>query len=351
MKICAVRGATTVDKNEKKDILSRTAALLKQMMDCNSLTLHDIISVIFTATKDIDAVYPAVAARELGMTGIPLMCCQEMDVTGSLPLCIRVLMHFQLTEVRAVQPVYLEKAVMLRPDLTGFAPGGDVNPDKKLTIAIDGPAGAGKSTIAKRLAEKLAILYLDTGAMYRAVGLKVMEAGGDPADPSDVIPLLDRTDVVVRYENGAQRVYLDGRDVTDKIRTKQISGAASAVAVIPEVRRKLVNLQREIASRTSLVMDGRDIGTYVLPDADVKIFLTASPEERARRRWEELRQKGMDQDYANVWKEITNRDHNDSNRSFAPLKKAKDAVWIDTTNKAIDEVITEIESLLQAQRG
>ncbi|WZL78144.1 (d)CMP kinase [Eubacteriales bacterium mix99] len=222
--------------------------------------------------------------------------------------------------------------------------------NRNLVIAIDGPAGAGKSTIAKKLAKKLAILYLDTGAMYRAVGLNILEAGRDPADPLDVLPLLDHMDIAVRYENGLQAVYLNGRNVTDKIRTQQVSGAASAVAVLPEVRKKLVNLQREIASNVSLVMDGRDIGTYVLPNADIKIFLTASPKERTRRRWKELRENGEDPDYDDIRKEIAERDRNDSNRSFAPLKKAEDALLIDTTNKAIDEVVNEIEGLIQVRR-
>jgi cytidylate kinase len=353
MKVYAIRGAITVNENDKEEILSKTALLLKQMLEQNTLQLRDIISVIFTATNDIDAVYPAAAARELGMTDIPLLCFQEMHVAGSLPLCIRIMMHVQPAEDREMHAVYLEKAASLRPDLAGRNPAESISrvPARKFNIAIDGPAGAGKSTIAKMLAKKLDILYLDTGAMYRAIGLKVLESGKDPEKPSDVIPLLDSTDILVEYENGSQRVYLDGRDITDKIRTQQISGAASAVAVIPEVRRKLVSIQRKIASRSSLVMDGRDIGTYVLPHADLKIFLTASPEERARRRWEELRQKGTDQEYHAVLQEIVNRDHNDSSRSISPLKRAEDAALIDTTNNTIDEVITEIESLLQALRG
>jgi cytidylate kinase len=353
MKVYAIRGAITVNKNDKDEILSKTAALLKKMIETNSLQFTDMISIIFTATKDIDAVYPAAAARELGMTGVPLLCFQEMYVAGSLPLCIRVLMHVQLAEDREVKHVYLEKAVTLRPDLADTASLGASlgSTGHKFAIAIDGPAGAGKSTIAKMLAKKLDILYLDTGAMYRAVGLKVLDSGGDPGDPAAVISVLKHTDVAVRYENGSPKVFLDGTDVTDRIRTQRISAAASSVATIPEVRYKLVDLQRKIASDTSVVMDGRDIGTYVLPNADLKIFLTASPEERARRRWEELRQKGAVQEYNTVLQDVMSRDNNDSSRAVCPLKKAEDAVLVDTTNKTVEEVIAEIEGLLQARRG
>lgn len=344
MRIAAVRGAITVNKNDKDEILSKTTALLKEIIERNKLEFDNIISVIFTATRDIDEVYPAVAARELGMTNIPLFCCQEMYVKGSLPMCIRVLMHLQLSDNRTLKPVYLERAVKLRPDIASLA-------ETMLTIAIDGPAGAGKSTIAGLLAKRLGINYLDTGAMYRAVGLKVIEAGGDPSVSSDVIPLLEHTEVGIEYQNGIQRVYLDGRDVTDRLRTQEISAAASAVAVIPEVRLKLVEVQRDIASKTSLVMDGRDIGTYVLPNANFKIFLTASPEERARRRWLELREKGVNQDYNQVLEDIIVRDKNDSSRDFAPLKRANDAVFMDTTGKTVDEVIGEIESLIETRRG
>ncbi|HOB19523.1 MAG TPA: (d)CMP kinase [Clostridiales bacterium] len=220
----------------------------------------------------------------------------------------------------------------------------------KYTIAIDGPAGAGKSTIAKLLAKKLNIMYLDTGAMYRAFALKVLEAGLDPEVKTDVEKVVDQTEISIEYENGTQRVYLDKRDVTDEIRSEQVSKAASAVAVIPEVRKKLVQLQRRIAATNNLVMDGRDIGTYVLPDADLKIFLTASAEERARRRWSELRSRGLEVDFESVLSDIIKRDHNDSNREFAPLKKADDAVLIDTTDKSIQEVVEQIESLVDFRR-
>ena len=334
MKLYAIRGAITVSKNNEQEILLKTKNLLTNLVEKNELELQDIISIIFTATRDIDAVYPAVAARELGMTSIPLTCCQEMHVEGSLPLCIRVLMHVQLEEERKIHHVYLGKAKLLRPDLTN------------LTIAIDGPAGAGKSTIARLLAKKMGILYLDTGAMYRAMGLKVLEEGRNPRDPGDVIPLLPSTNISVELDKEGQKVFLDGREVTNRIRTQEISNAASNVATIPEVRQKLVELQRELAKKNSLVIDGRDIGTYVIPNATLKVFLTATPEERAHRRWKELKEKGIDTNYNDILHEIISRDANDSNRSFAPLRKAEDAVLIDTTNKNIDQVIEEIENLL-----
>jgi cytidylate kinase len=336
MKFYALRGATTVTKNDRDEILLRTTELIRQLLNENSLDCKDIVSIIFTATKDIDAVYPAVAARKMGMTSVPLMCCQEMDVKGSLPMCIRVMLHIQLEEERVLSPVYLEKAVVLRPDIA------------KLTIAIDGPAGAGKSTVARLLAQRMGILYLDTGAMYRAMALKVLKQGGDPAKPEDVIPLLADTDIQVQHGNGDQTIMLDGRDVTSEIRANSVSNAASDVATIPEVRIKLVELQRGIAEQVSLVMDGRDIGTHVMPDAALKVFLTAAPEERARRRWKELKQKGnLNIDFDTILNEIIKRDENDSKRTYAPLKKADDAVLIDTTQKSIEQVVDEIESLLK----
>ncbi len=336
MNLYALRGAITVIENSKEEILKQTRRLLSEIMHRNFLVNEEIISITFTATKDLDAVYPAVAARELGMTSIPLSCCQEMYVAGSLEKCIRVLIHIQLHEKRDLKPVYLDKAVRLRPDLAA------------VTIAIDGPAGAGKSTVAKILAEKLGILYLDTGAMYRAIGLKVIQSGGNPKSTEDVLPLLPSTDIKVQYDKGGQRIYLDGREVTNDIRTQQISTAAADVGTIQAVRQKLVELQQQIAKESSLVMDGRDIGTHVMPQASLKVFLTASSEERARRRYEELKQKGMETEYHKVLQDIIHRDNNDTNREYAPLQKAEDAILIDTTNKNIDQVVNEIESLLKA---
>lgn len=215
-----------------------------------------------------------------------------------------------------------------------------------MKIAIDGPAGAGKSTIAKLLAKKLGILYLDTGAMYRAVGLKAIENGIDVTDETAVKKMLDSTTVDVKSEEGVQHVYLDGKDVTGKIREHRVSKAASDISAVPCVRYRMVDLQREIAARCDTVLDGRDIGTFVLPNAEYKIFLTASVAERARRRYEELKAKGEECTLESVASDIEKRDYNDSHRALAPLRKADDAVEIDTTDLSIEEVADKITALI-----
>lgn len=215
-----------------------------------------------------------------------------------------------------------------------------------MKIAIDGPAGAGKSTIAKLLAKKLGILYLDTGAMYRAVGLKAIENGVDVTDETAVKKMLDSTTVDVKSEEGVQHVYLDGKDVTGKIREHRVSKAASDISAVPCVRYRMVDLQREIAARCDTVLDGRDIGTFVLPNAEYKIFLTASVAERARRRYEELKAKGEECTLESVASDIEKRDYNDSHRALAPLRKADDAVEIDTTDLSIEEVADKITALI-----
>ncbi|MDR0426562.1 MAG: (d)CMP kinase [Clostridiales bacterium] len=216
-----------------------------------------------------------------------------------------------------------------------------------MNIAIDGPAGAGKSTIAKLLAGELNILYLDTGAMYRAAALRVLRAGGDCQNPADAERIAGGADIAVRYEGGAQRVYLDGADVTAAIREPHISKAASDVSAHPAVRYKMVELQREIAKNTDMILDGRDIGTFVLPHAAYKFFLTADADERARRRYDEQKAKGMRVDLNLVKAEILARDANDSGRALAPLKKAADAVEIDTTALSIAEVVQKLLSYIR----
>lgn len=216
-----------------------------------------------------------------------------------------------------------------------------------LNIAIDGPAGAGKSTVAKLLAKQLNVIYLDTGAMYRAVALKAIEQGMDVSDTDALSVLLEDTDIDISYVDEQQHVLLDGHDVTDIIRTPEVSDGASKVAAIPAVRLKLVELQRRIARMHDVVMDGRDIGTFVLPNADVKFYLTASIEERARRRLEEMCAKGYEHSLDDVKDDIKARDKNDSEREFAPLRKADDAILIDSTDKTVDEVVEEMLSFIR----
>lgn len=215
--------------------------------------------------------------------------------------------------------------------------------NKNVAVAIDGPAGAGKSTIAKLISKKLKIVYLDTGAMYRAVALKAIRQNIDTSDGEKLSELVKDINIKVEYIDEEQRIYLDGEDVSDFIRTPEMSLGASNVAVIPEVRIKMVELQRKIASKCSVVMDGRDIGTYVLPNATLKIFLNASIDERAKRRYNEQLSKGIkDVSFEEVKQDIIYRDKNDSSRAFAPLAKAQDAIELDTTVMSIDEVVVKI---------
>ena len=204
---------------------------------------------------------------------------------------------------------------------------------KHISIAIDGPAGAGKSTLARQLAGELGYLYVDTGAIYRTVAVKTCRAGVDAADAEKVIPLLNNMDIRMEYDaQGVQRMYLDGEDVSEAIREHHISGLASKVSAIPAVRAFLLDFQRKQAREHNVIMDGRDIGTVVLPNADVKIFLTASPEARAQRRTLELQQKGQQADFEGILRDIMERDEQDRNRPIAPLKQADDAVLVDTTD-------------------
>ncbi len=206
---------------------------------------------------------------------------------------------------------------------------------KIFQIAIDGPSGAGKSTIAKRVAEELAIDYIDTGAMYRAVGLKILRLGIPMEENETLFEMLGDTDV--DFSEG--RVYLDGEDVSDVIRTQEVSKAASDCSAFATVRRKLVELQQAMGKRKSVIMDGRDIGTVVLKDAEYKFYLTATAEERAMRRFKELQAKGSSDTYEKVLEDVNKRDYNDMHREVDPLRQAEDAVLIDSTNMSIEEVV------------
>ena len=218
-----------------------------------------------------------------------------------------------------------------------------------MKIAIDGPSGAGKSTAAKLMAKELGITYIDTGAMYRAVALKAIRAGKDPGSEEDAIEVLKGLDLKIFYENGDQLVFLDGENVTDKIRTPEVSKGASDISAFKDIRLKLVEIQRGMASEFDVIMDGRDIGTFVFPDAEFKFYLTADEEERARRRYEELKVKDSQLTFEKCLEDLRYRDVNDSKRAFAPLKKADDAVLVDSTHMFPDEVVKTMTDMIKAE--
>lgn len=215
-----------------------------------------------------------------------------------------------------------------------------------ISIAIDGPAGAGKSTIARRVAQELGYLYVDTGALYRAIALHMLRAGKNPAAPEEVIPQLEAVEVSLRYVGGEQQVLLGAENVSESIRTPEVAAASSKVSAIPQVREYLLSLQRDIAEQNDVVMDGRDIGTVVLPHAQVKIFLTASLEERARRRWKELLEKGS-ANFDTVLADVKKRDEQDSTRAIAPLVQAPDAILVDTTGNTLEQSVDRMLTVIR----
>lgn len=218
-------------------------------------------------------------------------------------------------------------------------------------IAIDGPAGAGKSTVARMAAGQLGSVYVDTGAMYRTIALYMLENKVDIDDEAALREALSKIEIGIRYEGGVQQMLLNGEDVSGKIRTPQVSAQASVTAALPEVRAKLLDLQRDLARKQDVIMDGRDIGTKILPDARLKIFLTASSAERARRRFAELQEKGQPCDYDQIKKEIEERDYRDMHRAEAPLTRAKDAVLLDTSDLNAQQAADKIVELARARRG
>ena len=325
----SIRGATTVVENTKNAMLEATRELLLEIIDANELDLRDIIDITFSATKDLNAVYPAVAAREIGITKAGLFCVQEMDVVDSLPMCIRVMFHVDFPGKRQwdMSHVYLRDAKILRPDLIHIA------------VAIDGPSGAGKSTVARKVATKSGSIYVDTGAMYRAVALYNMRKEIDLGDQSAVEKSLSAISIDIRYDSQkSQRLILNGDDVSNALRTQQVAEGSSIVASYPAVRKKLVHLQQSLARKHDIVMDGRDIGTHVLPDAQVKIYLDASIDERIRRRMGELNEKGLPAEYADVKGAIEARDYRDMNRTHAPLTQAKNSIYIKSDGMTVEEI-------------
>lgn len=216
-----------------------------------------------------------------------------------------------------------------------------------INIAIDGPAGAGKSSVARAVAGKLGFIYVDTGALYRAIGVNALKNNIPTDDAIGVTALLPSTDLELKYIDGFQRVILNGEDVSEAIRMPEASMAASNVSAIAQVRSFLLDLQRDMAKKNNVIMDGRDIGTVILPDADYKFFLTASAEVRADRRYKELQEKGLNVDYQQLLEEIIQRDYNDSHRATAPLKQADDAILVDSSNMTLEEVIDAIISKIK----
>ena len=220
-----------------------------------------------------------------------------------------------------------------------------------ISVALDGPAGAGKSTIAREAARRLGFLHVDTGALYRAIGLDALRRGGDPKDPAQVITCLEETRITLDFAPEGQRIFLRGEDVSQAIRTPEASMAASAVSAMPEVRQFLLELQRDLARKHDVIMDGRDIGTVVLPGAAVKIFLTADPKERAMRRYKELVAKGEPVEFDTVLREVEERDYNDSHRAVAPLCQAEDAWLCDTTGLTLEGSIQAVVDHVRQKSG
>ena len=217
-------------------------------------------------------------------------------------------------------------------------------------IAIDGPAGAGKSTIARRTAQELSFIYVDTGALYRALAVFLVDEGVSPEDTEKVKEAVKSVKVSIAYENGEQQVLVNGKNVTDRLREESVGNMASTISAIPAVRAALLDLQRDLAKAHDVLMDGRDIGTNVLPDAELKIYLTASVETRAERRYRDLQEKGVEKPLSEIKKEIEERDHRDMTRAIAPLKQAEDAVYLDTSHMNIDEVVEAIRKLYRERK-
>ena len=328
----AIRGAVTVAADTPEEIRGAVDSLLSEIRKRNKINVEDIVCIMLSSTGDITSLYPAKAARECGFV-CPLFSSLEPPIKDSLPLCIRVMV---LAETDIAVPVYLRGAAVLRRDLT-----------ERLVIALDGPAGSGKSTAARNLARELDILCLDTGAMYRACALACREAGVAVSDEDAVCALIGKTDLRVEYRDGRQVTMLGDRDVSEEIRSPGMSQLASEVSALACVRSAMVAMQRRIASEMSCVLDGRDIGTNVLPDARYKFFVTASDEVRARRRLEEDRAKGYDVRYEDVLRDIRERDRRDSERAIAPLKCAEDAVVVDTSDMSPEEVVQFIRNKIQ----
>lgn len=331
-----IRGATTIEKDSPEFIKEAVKEMLDEIVKANDLKSEEVRCFVFSLTTDIHSFHPAKAARECGYDYAPLFACIEPEINGSLKLCIRTMILTERDCKKEIKHVYLKGAKTLRKDIS-----------QVMNIALDGPAGSGKSTIAKALAKDYNILYLDTGAMYRACGLKALRLGVDPTDRAKVEEMIPLLDVKVEYRDGKQHTILDGEDVSTAIRQNEVSMAASHISAHQAIREKLVEMQREIAKQMSCVLDGRDIGSVVLPDAKFKFFVTADSKVRAERRYKELIERGQTVDFEALHQEIVQRDLQDSTRKNSPLCKAKDAVEVDTSNLNIEESVALIKKLIQ----
>jgi len=338
----SIRGATTVDNNDKAEILTATKELISHVLTANCLDISQITNMIFTCTKDLDSVYPAAAARELGITHAALMCFSELHVEGSLPMCIRLMINAEMDATQdAVKHIYLRNAKSLRPDLVN-----DKDTERKFfQIAIDGPSGVGKSTVAKLCAKELGFAYIDTGAMYRAFAYYCMEEGIDVDDAALVNKAVNDAPIEIKFIRGEQMVYSKGQLITEEIRAQAVAYATSKISAIHSVRERLVAMQQDIAKGHNVIMDGRDIGTVVLKDSPLKIYLDASAEVRAKRRVLELEKLGHKTDYQTILNEVTDRDYRDTTRAEGPLKKADDAIEIICDNMTAAEVCAVICAL------
>ena len=343
MSMRAVRGATTISENTRDEVFDATIELMEQIIEKNNIKQEDMTDIIFTVTPDITAAFPAAAVRKMGITDVPLLDMAAPAIDNALKMCIRAMVHINSKCTNSeLKHIYLRGATSLRPDIVK---------KNKISVAIDGPAGAGKSSVAKRVAKDMGYVYIDTGAMYRAVAVWAIKNGVDINDTKTVVESLDKIKIDISYGDNVQKMVLNGEDVTERIRENDASMGASAVAVIPEVRKFLVDMQREMAEKGGVVMDGRDIGTTVLPDAELKIYLTASVDERARRRYKEYIEKGVECNYDELKEDVIKRDHNDMTRDVSPLKQADDAVLVDTTEIDFDKSVDLIKQMIKDVEG